>query len=481
MDSFLLINGEWVSSADRATFERLNPLSGEPVTRAAAATVDDAVRAADAADAAFEGWAAIPPIERRRLLLRAADILRSKTAEFRALMVAEAGVMGAYADFNVALGADLLIEAAALTTQISGEVLPSNKPGTLSLAIRQPAGVCLGIAPWNSPIILAVRAIAMPLACGNTVILKASELTPGTHSLLGDVFAEAGFPAGVVNVITNAPKDAGQIGEALIGHPAVRRINFTGSTHVGRIIAGIAARYLKPVLLELGGKSPLIVLNDADLDGAVNAAIFGAFIFQGQVCMSTERLIVHSDVADEFVRRLAARASALKVGREEDGAVLGTLIDANAAQRIELLIKDAVDNGAQIVAGGRRDGTLYQATVLDHVTSAMKIYSEESFGPAKGVVRVSSDEEAVRIANDTNYGLSAAIFSRDVNRALAMAAKIRTGKCHINGPTVQDEAHIPFGGMKDSGYGRFGGKFSIQEFTELRWVTIEDPAQVYPF
>ena len=191
MDSLLLINGERVSSADRATFERLNPLSGEPVTRAAAATVDDAVRAADAADAAFEGWAAIPPIERRRLLLRAADILRSKTAEFRALMVAEAGVMGAYADFNVALGADLLIEAAALTTQISGEVLPSNKPGTLSLAIRQPAGVCLGIAPWNSPIILAVRAIAMPLACGNTVILKASELTPGTHSLLGDEIGRA--------------------------------------------------------------------------------------------------------------------------------------------------------------------------------------------------------------------------------------------------------------------------------------------------
>jgi len=339
----------------------------------------------------------------------------------------------------------------------------------------------LGIAPWNAPIILAVRAVAMPLACGNTVVLKASELCPATHRLVGEVLRDAGLPAGALNVVTNAPDDASKVVEALIAHPAVKRINFTGSTRVGRIVAEQAARHLKPVLLELGGKAPLLVLDDADLDQAVNAAAFGSFMHQGQICMSTERIVVDETVADDFVRRFAAKASSLPAGDPRGHVVLGSIIDREPAERVEALVKDAVAKGARLVAGGRREGTIMDATVLDHVTPAMRIYAEESFGPVVCVIRAKGVDDAVRIANDTEYGLSAAVFGRDIGRALEVAKRIESGMCHINGPTVSDEAQMPFGGVKASGYGRFGGKAAIDEFTDLRWITIEDPGQHYPF
>lgn len=349
------------------------------------------------------------------------------------------------------------------------------------MAIRQPAGVCLGIAPWNAPVILGTRAIAMPIACGNTVVLKASEMCPGTHRLIGQVLVEAGLPKGVINVVTNDPKYAAGIVEALVAHPSVKRVNFTGSTKVGRIIAELAGRHLKPALLELGGKAPLLVLDDADIDAAVNAATFGAFMHQGQICMSTERLIVDEKVADEFVSKLAARASKLPAGDPRGHVVLGSLISSEAADKMEELVADAVAKGARLVAGGKRTGTVVEATLLDHVTPAMRVYAEESFGPVKPVIRVKGEDEAVRVANDTEYGLSSAVFSRDIKRAMAVAARIEAGICHINGPTVGDEAQMPFGGVKGSGYGRFGGKASIAEFTDMRWVTIEDPGQHYPF
>jgi acyl-CoA reductase-like NAD-dependent aldehyde dehydrogenase len=415
------------------------------------------------------------------LLSKAADVMASKVGEFTRLMMEETGATGPWAGFNVMLASNMLREAAAMTTQISGEVIPSDKPGTLAMAIRQPAGVCLGIAPWNAPVILGTRALAMPLACGNTVVLKASEMCPGTHRLIGQVLVEAGLPKGVVNVVTNDPKDAAAIVEALIAHPAVKRINFTGSTKVGRIIAELSGRHLKPALLELGGKAPLVVLDDADIDAAVNAATFGAFMHQGQICMSTERLIVDEKIADEFVAKLAARASKLPVGDPRGHVVLGSLISSQAADKMEELIADATAKGAKLAAGGKRAGTVVEATLLDHVTPAMRVYAEESFGPVKPVIRVKGEDEAVRVANDTEYGLSSAVFSRDIRRAMAIAARIQAGICHINGPTVGDEAQMPFGGVKGSGYGRFGGKASIAEFTDLRWVTIEDPGQHYPF
>jgi acyl-CoA reductase-like NAD-dependent aldehyde dehydrogenase len=481
MDVSLLIDGADRPAAQGGSFERRDPFTGKTATRAAAGGVADVDVAVAAAAAAFPAWSRTGPGERRALLMKAADSLASKVEEFTRLMVEETGATAPWAGFNVMLAANMLREAAAMTTQISGEVIPSDKPGTLALGIRQAAGVCVGIAPWNAPVILGTRAVAMPLACGNTVVLKASEMCPGTHRLIGQAIAEAGLPKGVINVITNDPKDAAQVVEALIAHPAVRRINFTGSTRVGRIIAELAGRHLKPVLLELGGKAPLVVLDDADVDGAVNAAVFGAFMNQGQICMSTERIIVDEKIADEFVGKLAGRAASLPAGDPRGHVVLGSLVSAQSAEKMDELIADAVAKGAKLVAGGKREGTVVEATVLDHVTPGMRIYAEESFGPVKPVVRVKGEEEAVRIANDTEYGLSAAVFSRDVKRAFAVASRIETGICHVNGPTVADEAQMPFGGVKGSGYGRFGGKAAIAEFTDLRWVTIEDPGQHYPF
>lgn len=482
MDVGLLIGDEDVAASGGATFERRDPMTGEVATRAAAATSADAVRAVDAAAAAFPAWAEVGPTARRALLLQAADGMEARAGEFTALMQAETGATAAWAGFNAKLAANMLREAASMTTQIGGEVIPSDKPGCLAMAVRQPAGVVLGMAPWNAPVILGVRAIALPLACGNSVVLKASEMCPGTHRLIGDVMLAAGLPKGVVNVVTHAAEDAPAIVEALIAHRAVRRVNFTGSTRVGRIVAGIAAKHLKPVLLELGGKAPLLVLDDADLDAAVNAAAFGAFFNQGQVCMSTERIVVDGRVADEFVRRFAAKARSLRAGDPRGGNVaLGSCISREAVAGIQGLVEDAVNAGADLVAGGRIEGTVMDAHVLDRVTPAMRVYGEESFGPVTCIVRVEGDEEAIRVANDTEYGLSAAIFSRDVARALRIAKRIESGICHINGPTIHDEAQMPFGGVKSSGYGRFGGKAGIAEFTDLRWITIETGPQHYPF
>ena len=291
-------------------------------------------------------WSAIGPGERRKVLLAAADGLEKRGADFIRIGCAETGATAGWMGFNAHLAAGMLREAASMTTQIGGEVIPSDKPGNLSMAVRQPVGVVVGIAPWNAPIILGVRALALPLACGNTVVLKASELCPATHSLIVDVLREAGVPKGAVNVVTNAPGDASRVVEALIAHPAVRRVNFTGSTKVGRIIAELGARYLKPVLLELGGKAPLIVLDDADLEEAAKAANFGAFMNQGQICMSTERLIVDNSVADSFAKILAAKAAALPAGNPaEKNVVLGSLVSKEAADRVQALIADAVSKG----------------------------------------------------------------------------------------------------------------------------------------
>ncbi|MGX4773510.1 aldehyde dehydrogenase [Bradyrhizobium guangdongense] len=482
MDVSLLINGQDQAASSGEMFERRNPLSQEVASRAAAATLSDADAAVAAASAAFPAWSALGPNARRALLLKAADALDAKRDSFIKIMMAEIGTTEVWSAFNVKLASGMLREAASLTTQIAGEVIPSDKPGCLAMSVRQPAGVCLGIAPWNAPIILGVRALATPLACGNTVVLKASEICPGTHRLVGQVFKDAGFPSGVVNVLTNAPADAPAVVERLIANTAVRRINFTGSTRVGRVIAELAGRHLKPVLLELGGKAPLVVLDDADLDAAVAAVAFGAFINQGQVCMSTERVIVDEAVASSFVEKLAKKASALPAGDPRSGpVVVGSMIDEAPAKRVGALIDDAVGKGAVKLAGGERAGTVVPATVLDRVVPGMRIYTEESFGPVVSVIRASGIDEAVRLANDTEYGLSAAVFGRDVARALTVAQRIESGICHVNGPTVHDEAQMPFGGVKGSGYGRFGGQAGIAEFTDLRWITIETQPQHYPF
>jgi benzaldehyde dehydrogenase (NAD) len=349
------------------------------------------------------------------------------------------------------------------------------------MAIRQPVGVILGIAPWNAPIILGVRAISTALACGNTVILKASELCPKTHSLIIEACAEAGFPEGTVNIVTNAPADAAAVVGALIDHPLVKRINFTGSTEVGRIIATRAAGHLKPCLLELGGKAPMLVLDDADLEEAVKAAAFGAFMNQGQICMSTERLIVDNSVADAFATQFAAKVNSMATGDPRQGNTpLGAVVDQKTVTKVNSLIEDALSKGAQLIAGGKGDSVLMPATVLDKVTADMNIYRDESFGPIVAIIRAKDEADALRIANDSEYGLSAAVFTKDSARGLKVARQVKSGICHVNGPTVHDEAQMPFGGVGASGYGRFGGKAGIDQFTELRWITMETEPGHFP-
>ncbi len=482
LEATLLIDNQNVKARAGRTFDRKDPVTGEVATRAAAAGIEEARAAVESAAAAFPAWSALGPGARRSKLLAAASKLEEKAAQFAEVMVAETGCTPQWGHFNVAFAASLLREAASMTTQVTGDVIPTEVPDNLALAIRQPVGVCLGIAPWNAPVILGVRAIAMPLACGNTVVFKASETCPATHALIGATFVEAGLPAGVVNVVLNAPEDAPAIVDALVAHPAVKRVNFTGSTRVGKIIAKRAAEFLKPVLLELGGKAPLVVLDDADVDAAVDAAAFGAFANQGQICMSTERAVVDRKVADEFVAKLAKKASTLSVGDPHVGkTILGAVVDPSSVARLRELLNDATSKGAKVLAGGVIEGALMHATVIDGVTPEMRLYGEESFGPIVVVLRASGDGDAVRIANDTEYGLSASVFSRDLARGLAVARRIDSGICHVNGPTVYDEGQMPFGGTKGSGYGRFGGKAAIAEFTELRWITLQTGPRHYPF
>lgn len=481
-ETSLLIGGKFVPSSDGRTFERINPETSTIASRAPAATADDIDAAISAAASAFPGWSTLGPTERRRRLMRAADHLEQHAAALIDTAVAETGGTHGWIGFNVTLAAEMLREAAALCTQVQGATLPSDLPGALSMTVRTPCGVVVGIAPWNSPVVLAIRAIAAPLACGNTVVLKASEVCPATHGLVGQLLHESGIGAGVVNVVSNAPGDAGPVVERLIAAPAVRRINFTGSTRVGRIVAQLAAAQFKPVLLELGGKAPLIVLDDADVDAAVSATVFGAFMNQGQVCLSTERVLVHEALADAYVAKLTERARSL-IARAPStrDAPLGLLESTRAVARVLALVDDAVSQGATLPLGCHASGATMQPCIVLDVTPDMHLYTQESFGPVVTVERIRDDEEAVRAANASEYGLSAAVFSRDVSRALRIAAQVQSGVCHINGPTLHDEPQLPLGGTKSSGYGRFGGQAAIAEFTELRTITIQPTTRSYPF
>lgn len=474
--------GETLRAAEgQRVFERVSPLSGAVVTRAAAASVADAQAAVAAAEAAFDGWSESGPGKRRELLQAAAQIIQDRREHLVRLMVAETGTSVTWAQFNVQGSVQALREAAALTTQVGGDTIPSDRPGALAMTLRLPVGVVLGMAPWNAPLLLGVRAIAMPLACGNTVVLKASELCPASHAAIGEIMSEAGFPPGVVNVISHDAATAPAVVEAMIAHPAVRRVNFTGSTRVGRVIGELAGRHLKPALLELGGKAPLVVLEDADLEQAVAAAAFGAFMNQGQICMSTERIVVEQGIADDFAAALAGKAASVRAGDPREGdAVLGAMIGEAAVAQVQALVEDAVSKGARLMTPLSTTGNVVQAVVLDHVRPGMRVYDEESFGPIAAIVRVQNSAEAIRVANDTEYGLAAAVFGRDLARTLKVARRIQAGVCHINGATVSSEPQLPFGGMKNSGYGRFGGRAAIQEFTELRVLTMQTEPQVFP-
>jgi benzaldehyde dehydrogenase (NAD) len=477
----LLIGGEWVGASSDSVFEQTDPYSDESVGVVAAASREDAKAAADAAGKAFGEWSATSPGQRRDLLTDAARLMGERSEEIATIATQETGSTFGFGMFNVGLATEMLRQAAAQAYWVTGEVIPSDVPGLTAMGIRQPAGVVVGIAPWNAPVILGTRAVATPLAYGNTVILKASENSPRTHAAIARAISDAGVPAGVINLITHRAEDAPDVVDELIAHPAVRRINFTGSSRVGRLVAENAARHLKRVLLELGGKAPMIVLADADLDEAVEAAKFGAFMHTGQICMATERLLVDRSVAEPFTEKLAERAAALKVGDPHDPETqIGPLVNEAATERVADLVQDAVSQGAKAVTGGEPDGKLFPPTVLTDVTPKMRIYYEESFGPVVPVIPVDGPEQAVEIANDTEYGLAAAVFGKHVPTAFDLARQIESGICHVNGATVHDEAQMPFGGVKASGWGRFGGKEAINEFTEMRWITIQQGSRHYP-
>ncbi len=477
----LLIGGEWQGAASGREFEQSFPFTGDRVGTAAAAGREDAQAAVQAAAAAAPEWGRSAPGQRRSILLRAAAVMEERAEQIARTLTEETGGVFGWGMFNVQLASAMLREAAAQAYWMTGEVIPSDIPGKLAMAVRQPAGVVAAIAPWNAPVILATRAVAAPIAFANTVVLKGSELCPRTHAAVAEVLVDAGLPAGVINYLCHDPAEAADVVDELIAAPATRRINFTGSTRVGRIIAEKAGRHLKRVLLELGGKAPMVVLGDADLDQAAAAASFGAFFHQGQICMSTERIVVDRAVAEPLAAKLAERASSLPVGDpREPSTAIGPLINAAAVERVTALVDDARAGGARVLSGGAPDGPCFPPTVLAGVTPGMRIYGEESFGPLVAMIEVDGAEEAVAVANDTEYGLSAAVFSQNVPAALELAQRIESGICHINDTTVHDEPQMPFGGVKSSGWGRFGGRAALEEFTELRWITIQGEPRQYP-
>jgi benzaldehyde dehydrogenase (NAD) len=468
---------------DPTVTEELAREDAMTAARAVGRPAASARAAADAAERAFPCWSAIPPAERSALLKRASELLMERQALIAELVTDETGGTLWWGMFNVKLGAEMLSYYAGETDALAAEVqkIPSHIPGKRAMAVRQPVGVVVGIVPWNAPVILGVRALAAPLAYGNAVVLKASEQCPRTHAAIVHSLRDAGVPSGAIELVINEPEDAAEVVEELIVHPAVRRISFTGSTRVGRIVAEKAGRHLKRVLLELGGKAPMIVLADADLERVVAAANFGAFMHQGQICLSTERIVIDRSVADEVTDKLRERASLLTVGDPlEPSTQIGPLVSDDALRRVTELVQDAISKGAKVVCGGKAEGRCYEPTVLTGVTPHMRIYYEESFGPVVVIVPTNDAEEAIRVANDTEYGLSSAVFSADEDAAMYVARRLETGVCHINDTTINDEPQMPLGGVKASGWGRFGGKAALEEFTELRWITIQDCPRQYP-
>jgi len=478
----MFVGGKWVDAGTKATFDDYNPYTGEVYAKVPAAKRADAKRAIEAAAAAFPEWAESPPGMRRKLFLKAADIFEKRQADLVAALNEETGSTIGIAMFQMFFVPGLLREAAAQAYNVTGEVIPADYPGAFFMALRQPAGVVSGFGPFNVPYILCMRAVALPIAYGNTAVLKPSEEAPVTGGiLLAEVFEEAGFPPGVLNVITHTKEDASEVGDEMIAHPAVRRISFTGSTEIGRIVAEKAGKNLKRAVMELGGKDPLIVLKDADVDFAADAAAWGSFLHQGQICMSTERIIVERPIADELTEKLVARAKALKVGDPRDPATaIGPLINQAAINKVHSHVQEAVSRGAHLATGGSYDRLVYQPTVLTNVKHDMRIFTDQTFGPVAPIVAVDDAEEAMRMANDSKYGLSSGIITNDFNRALAMARRLETGMVHIGDQTVNDEPQVPFGGVKGSGYGRMGGKAALDEFTELRWISVQQTKRTFP-
>ncbi len=483
MNTSLFIGGRWSGSISGAVYDNHNPYTGEVLSRTAAGDAADARLAVAAAHQAFPGWAGLAPTARQMIFLRAADVLERRRAEILGLLAVETGCGGHFAGVQIEFCLSLLRQAAGLAFAPIGQVLPSDTDGTKAFAMRRPVGVVAAIAPWNASLVLAGRSIAGPLALGNTVVLKPSEESPITGGTLwAEIFAEAGLPAGALNIVTHAPGDAGAIGEELISHEHVRRINFTGSTVTGRRLAELAGRHLKRVVLQLSGQNPLIVLADADLDYAVRAAAYGAFVHQGQVCMCARRIYVESPIAEEFIGRFTERVAGLPMGDPSDPrTVIGPLINKWALSLMTRRIEEATAAGATVLAGGSPQPPCYPATVLTGVPDSVEVAFEETFGPLAIVEPVADADEAVARANASRYGLTAGVIAGDQHRGFEVAARLDAGIVHINDQPVNDEPQMPFGGVKESGWGRFGIGFAAEEFCDLKWITSRGEARPFAF
>ncbi|KAE8318973.1 Aldehyde/histidinol dehydrogenase [Aspergillus transmontanensis] len=465
----LIINNE--SLVTETVFDVHNPATGEVIDRCASASIDDVNRAVEAAKAAFPAWSKTKPYDRRDILMRAADIMLSRREELIKYQMEETGAGRMFVEKTFELGAGFIKDFAARIPSIEGSVPSVSEEGECAMVFKEPYGVVLGIAPWNAPYILGTRSIALPLAAGNTAILKGSELSPKCFWAIGDVFREAGLPAGCLNVVYHRPSDAAPVTTALIAHPAVRKISFTGSTQVGSIIASTAGKYVKPVVLELGGKASAIVLDDANLERAAMCCSLGAFMHSGQICMSTERIIVQQSIADRF-RTMLADASERVFGKHTPAPVL---VASAAVKKNKHLVSDALSKGAELVYGERNaseeSGNSLRPVIVGNVTKDMDLYSAESFGPTVSLMVVDTEEDAVALANDTEYGLTSAVFTDNLFRGLRVAKQIESGAVHINSLTVHDEPVLPHGGWKSSGYGRFGGPAAYDEWLQTKTVT----------
>ncbi|MCB1340676.1 MAG: aldehyde dehydrogenase family protein [Pseudooceanicola sp.] len=475
----LYINGSWTPAA--RTFDDLNPSDNALYARIPDATVEDARRAIAAAKAAFPAWSTQPFHHRAHALLKIAEVWDRRKADFGAAAMAEGGGWFGKGVFEAGYVGEVFRSAAALCYQNIGEVLPSEH-GKLMMATRYPLGVVSVISPWNMPGILTSRGFAAALAVGNTVVLKPSEDTPYAGGLyFAEILEEAGIPPGVFNVVTCSRESVGAVGDELVENPDVKAVSFTGSTAVGRHIAAKCGAHLKKACVELGGKDSMIVLEDADLDAAARAANFGSFMHQGQVCMSTEKLLIQDTIWDDFMSRFLSRAKKLKTGHTKDkDNVIGPLVNNRQALRVKALIDDAVAKGARVELGGKAWDNFVEPTVLTNVNSSMDIWHDESFGPVVVAVPFHTEDEAVALNNDTEYGLTGAVWSRDEARALAIAQRLETGIAHVNCQNINDEPHVPFGGTKASGVGRYGGRWSLDAFTELRWITLDRGGRHFP-
>lgn len=465
------IGGEWVGASSGDVFDVLNPLDDSPYAQAAKGTSKDMQNAVAAAKTAFESYKDTTPTERERWLLHIAEIMETRQKELVDCLIDEIGSPIQKAMFEFTKGLTMIRAAAGMCRNVRGETIPSDRPNTFSMSIRAPLGVVAVITPFNVPLIKTTRLVANALAVGNTVVHLPSEMAPHLSLIFAEIVAEAGVPAGAYNVVTGM---GAEIGDDLTSHKDVDFVTFTGSSVVGQHINEICAKNKTPNTLELGGKSPTVILADADLGKVMPLAARSVFMFGGQACIASSRFYVERPLYDEFVKRFSMIVGKLGMGDLRDpNTVIAPAISPRQRDRIKSHIKDAVAKGAILVAGGEWEGNRCQPTLLTNVSDDMTVCRFETFGPVTSIYPIESYEEGLAKANDTEYGLSSAIFTKDIDKAFHFARNIGAGMCHINGPTIHDEAHIPFGGNGESGVGREGTDADLEAMTELKWITVQ--------